>query len=101
MTIPENSGFEPKMEDDDYKALALLRQTLGLETELVFTVATFADLRIQRLTHELGEARQALKQAAESINELVSDPASDFGPAYEGVKERKERALKSIKKALK
>lgn len=98
MTNPENSGFEPKIEDDDYKALALLRQTLGLDTEIVFTVATFADLRIQRLAHELDEARHALKQAAESINELVSDPTSDFGPAYEGVK---ERALKSIKKALK
>ena len=36
----------------------------------------------------------------ESLEELIADPESDFGPAYEMTKLRKQEALRIIKKEI-
>ena len=44
---------------------------------------------------------KVLQLARESLEELVADPECDFGPAYEGAKERQTKALKAVKQKLK
>ena len=41
-----------------------------------------------------------LRQIRESLRELVADPQIDFGPAYEGAKQRQIAALKLLNKGI-
>ena len=36
----------------------------------------------------------------ESLKELIADPEIDFGPAYEGTKQRKKEALRIIEQEI-
>lgn len=42
-----------------------------------------------------------LKLALESLKELVADPECDFGPSYELMKDRQERAIRAVKQKIK
>lgn len=44
--------------------------------------------------------RKAAEQALESLLELVPDPQIDFGPAYEGAKQRRKKATAALRAAL-
>lgn len=43
---------------------------------------------------------EELKAIRDSLRECVPDPEIDFGPAYEGAKERKQLALRLLRKAI-
>jgi hypothetical protein len=40
---------------------------------------------------------EKLKQVQEALKELVPDPQCDFGPAYEGAKQRQKQAITSLR----
>lgn len=40
-------------------------------------------------------------QIKESLEELIADPETDFGPAYELIKRRQQKAIKLIKRHVK
>ena len=44
--------------------------------------------------------RATLEQALESLLELVPDPQIDFGPAYEGAKQRRKKSITALRAAL-
>lgn len=46
-------------------------------------------------------SEELLNDTIELIRDLVADPDIDFGPAYAGVKERKENTLKQLRKLKK
>lgn len=47
------------------------------------------------------ETVDVLKLALESLGELVADPQCDFGPAYEGMKRRREEAIHAVRQKIK
>ena len=43
---------------------------------------------------------ETLEAALDSLGELVADPQCDFGPAYEGMKQRQQQAKTAIRQQI-
>lgn len=41
-----------------------------------------------------------LQKVLESLKELIPDPEIDFGPAYEGTKERRKEAIRIVQQEI-
>jgi hypothetical protein len=46
------------------------------------------------------EMIEVLKQMVDALEELVPDPETGFAPAYEGIKQRQEKAIEAGKQAI-
>lgn len=93
-------GME-EMEESEYSLLRELGILLETKSDIPHTVLTFAILRVIRLMKDLELAQNAMQLAEESLREIhVNSADYDFGPAYEGARNRKLEALRALKEAL-